>query len=116
MSGAIPCPAAPATAPCEPGADVIDLAHRRRAQQGEGAVDAADVDSPRARLAQTIQALYHAHGVTLTDERCAAAHVATLEWVHLLLDGAAAKGLVDSAVVGRLQAMVTEAQGASEAL
>ena len=52
----------------------------------------SEPDSPEARLAQTIQAIYLSRRRTLTDPETAEAYDIALDAVVLIVDGAKARG------------------------
>lgn len=99
-------PAAPATPPVPPtGGDVIHLDHRRPSGRGGPRIPAGGGNAaiapdepspdPLTGLAHTLQALYAAHGRTLTDEDTAQAYRLALDAVALMLQGALARGHLD---------------------
>lgn len=57
-------------------------------------------------LAERIEALFHHHGMTLTDEESADVYGVTLDLVQMMHEGAHADGVITAPQLDRLAAMV----------
>lgn len=123
-AGAIPPP--PPTqdpTPSEPrAADVINLTERALARNSsrQDATMTAPAPPPQdpllERLAIKAEALYAAHGMTLTDPGTADAHRVALDLALLLLDGALAREHIAQDGYQRLHNTLSAAQRAPDCL
>ncbi|QGZ53403.1 hypothetical protein GPZ77_34830 (plasmid) [Streptomyces sp. QHH-9511] len=100
-----------APAPQTSAGSVIHLAHRARRKAPP---IAAVENSPAQELAFTVQAMFQAHGRSLTDPATAQAFETTLEVVMLLVDGARAQDVVGETEYQDLRAMLEDMRHAPQ--
>jgi hypothetical protein len=67
-------------------------------------------------LAEQIEALFHRHGMTLTDDETARVYDVTLDLVRMMHDGAHADGGLTGEQLAQLAAMVQGMRGAPQLL
>jgi hypothetical protein len=68
------------------------------------------------QLAEHMEALFHAHGMTLTDDDTATVYTVALEAVDLMLRGALAQGALDPAAHATLNGMIAGMRNAPQRL
>jgi len=76
----------------------------------------ADPPTVDQQLAEHMEALFHAHGMTLTDDETATIYTVTIEAVELLLRGALAQGTLDADAHATLNGMLAGMRNAPQLL
>ena len=98
---------------------MLPMFNRRAARPAiapPGDNDAAEEPSAAQQLAETIEAFFASHEMTLTDSEAAAVYGVTLDLVRMMHEGALADGVISAAQKAQLTAMVDGMRGAPQLL